>query len=62
MTRCAVLRSQFILAATFALFLAARPAAATIDYKISLAHPEKHAFQVVMRVPWTQTSVPSSAT
>ncbi|MGB9245839.1 MAG: PDZ domain-containing protein [Candidatus Acidiferrales bacterium] len=51
MTRCAVLRSQFILAATFALFLAARPAAATIDYKISLAHPEKHAFQVVMRVP-----------
>jgi predicted metalloprotease with PDZ domain len=51
MTRCAILRSRFIFAACFALFLAARPAAATIEYKISLAHPEKHAFQVVMRVP-----------
>ena len=51
MTRCAILRSRFIFAACFALFLAAQPAAATIDYKISLAHPEKHAFQVVMRVP-----------
>ena len=51
MTRCAVLRCQFILAACFALFLVARPAAATIEYKISLAHPEKHAFQIVMRVP-----------
>ncbi|MFY9729557.1 MAG: PDZ domain-containing protein [Candidatus Acidiferrales bacterium] len=51
MTRCAVLRCQFIFAACFALLLAARPAAATIDYKISLAHPEKHAFQIVMRVP-----------
>jgi predicted metalloprotease with PDZ domain len=51
MTRCAILRSRFIFAACFALFLAARPAAATIDYKISLAHPEKHAFQVAMRVP-----------
>jgi predicted metalloprotease with PDZ domain len=51
MTRCAILRSRFIFAACFALFLSARPAAATIEYKISLAHPEKHAFQVVMRVP-----------
>jgi predicted metalloprotease with PDZ domain len=51
MTRCAILRSRFILAACFALSLAARPAAATIEYKVSLAHPEKHAFQVVMRVP-----------
>jgi predicted metalloprotease with PDZ domain len=51
MTRCATLRSRFIFAASFALFLAVRPAAATIEYKISLAHPEKHAFQVVMRVP-----------
>ena len=51
MTRCAILRSRFILAACFALFLAARPAAATIDYKISLAHPEKHQFKVEMRVP-----------
>ena len=51
MTRCAILRCRFIFAACFALLLAARPAAATIEYKISLAHPEKHAFQVVMRVP-----------
>jgi predicted metalloprotease with PDZ domain len=51
MTCCAILRSRFIFAACFALFLAARPAAATIEYKVSLAHPEKHAFQVVMRVP-----------
>jgi len=51
MTRCAILRSRFILAVCFALFLAARPAAATIEYKISLAHPDKHAFQVAMRVP-----------
>ncbi len=33
------------------LFLAARPAAATIDYKVSLAHPEKHRFEVEMQVP-----------
>jgi predicted metalloprotease with PDZ domain len=33
------------------MFLTARPAAATIEYKISLAHPEKHLFQVQMRVP-----------
>lgn len=51
MTRCAILRCRFIFAACFALSLAVRPAAATIEYKISLAHPEKHAFQVVMRVP-----------
>ncbi len=51
MTRCAILRCRFIFAACFALLVAARPAVATIEYKISLAHPEKHAFQVVMRVP-----------
>jgi predicted metalloprotease with PDZ domain len=51
MTRSAILRSRFIFAACFAVFLAVRPAAATIDYKISLAHPEKHSFQVAMRVP-----------
>jgi predicted metalloprotease with PDZ domain len=28
-----------------------RPAAAAIDYKVSLAHPEKHRFEVVMHVP-----------
>ena len=51
MTRFAILRRRFLFAGCFALFLAARPAAATIEYKISLAHPEKHLFQVEMRVP-----------
>jgi predicted metalloprotease with PDZ domain len=51
MTRCAIVRSRFVFAACFALFLSARPAAATIDYKISLAHPERHSFRVQMRVP-----------
>ena len=51
MTRSVILRTRFIFAACFALFLSARPAAATIDYKVSLAHPEKHQFQVEMRVP-----------
>ena len=51
MTRCAILRSRFVFAACFALFIAARPAAATIEYKISLAHPEKHLFHIQMRVP-----------
>jgi predicted metalloprotease with PDZ domain len=53
MTRFAILRRRFLFAGCFALFLAARPAAATIEYKISLAHPEKHLFQVEMRVPVT---------
>jgi predicted metalloprotease with PDZ domain len=51
MTRSAILRRRFLFSGCFALFLAARPATATIDYKISLAHPEKHLFQVEMRVP-----------
>ena len=29
----------------------ARPAAATVEYKVSLAHPEKHRFQIEMKVP-----------
>jgi predicted metalloprotease with PDZ domain len=53
MTRFAILRRRFLFAGCFALFLAARAAAATIEYKISLAHPEKHLFQVEMRVPVT---------
>jgi predicted metalloprotease with PDZ domain len=51
MTRGAIIKSRFIFAVCFALFLAARPAAATIEYKISLSHPEKHLFHVQMRVP-----------
>ena len=51
MTRGAILKSRLIFAVCFALFLAARPAAATIEYKISLAHPERHLFHVQMRVP-----------
>jgi predicted metalloprotease with PDZ domain len=51
MTRFAILRRRFLFAGCFALFLAAGPAAATIEYKISLARPEKHLLQVEMRVP-----------
>ncbi len=32
-------------------FLLARPARATIDYTVSVAHPERHIFAVTMRVP-----------
>jgi predicted metalloprotease with PDZ domain len=34
-----------------ALLLAARPARATIDYAVSVAHPESHIFEVTMHVP-----------
>jgi predicted metalloprotease with PDZ domain len=51
MTRFAILRGRLRFVICLALFLAARPAAATIEYKISLAHPEKHLFQIHMRVP-----------
>jgi predicted metalloprotease with PDZ domain len=36
---------------TFAFLLAARPASATIHYKISLKSPEEHSFQVTMTIP-----------
>jgi len=35
----------------FVFLLAARPAAATIHYKISLKNPEEHCFQVTMTIP-----------
>ena len=35
----------------FVFLFAARPAAATIHYKISLKNPEKHSFQVTMTIP-----------
>ena len=38
-------------AAFAALLFAARPARATIDYSVSVAHPEKHVFGVTMSVP-----------
>jgi len=34
-----------------ALLFTARPARATIDYSVSVAHPEKHVLGVTMRVP-----------
>jgi predicted metalloprotease with PDZ domain len=34
-----------------ALLFAARPARATIDYSVSVAHPERHLFGVTMRMP-----------
>ena len=33
------------------LLFAARPARATIDYSVSVAHPERHLFGITMRVP-----------
>jgi predicted metalloprotease with PDZ domain len=38
-------------AALAVLSFAAGPARATIDYSVSVAHPEKHVFDVTMRVP-----------
>jgi predicted metalloprotease with PDZ domain len=38
-------------AALAALFFVSRPARATIDYSVSVAHPERHLFNVTMRVP-----------
>ena len=38
-------------AAIAVLLFAARPAHATIEYSVSVAHPEKHLFSVTMRVP-----------
>jgi predicted metalloprotease with PDZ domain len=35
----------------FAALFFARPAHATIDYTVSIAHPERHVFSVTMRVP-----------
>lgn len=35
----------------FIFFLGARPASATIEYKISLKNPEQHCFQVTMTIP-----------
>jgi predicted metalloprotease with PDZ domain len=49
MIRCA--RNWKRAAALVALLFAARPARATIDYSISVAHPERHLFGVTMRVP-----------
>jgi predicted metalloprotease with PDZ domain len=39
------------IAALAVLLFAARPARATIDYSVSVAHPEKHIFGVTMSVP-----------
>jgi predicted metalloprotease with PDZ domain len=41
-------RYEWLLAATL---FAAQPAAARIDYAISIAHPDRHIFQVTMQVP-----------
>jgi len=37
--------------AVFAALFFARPAHATIDYTVSIAHPERHIFDVTMRIP-----------
>jgi predicted metalloprotease with PDZ domain len=47
--RIASRRIALLLPLAFA--FAVRPAAASIDYKVSLAHPEKHRFEIAMHVP-----------
>jgi predicted metalloprotease with PDZ domain len=49
MIRC--LRNWKQGAALAALLFAARPARATIEYSVSVAHPDKHLFGVTMRIP-----------
>src|SRR6266850_1644680 len=49
MIRC--VRNWKRAAALVALLFAARPARATIEYSVSVAHPEKHLFGVTMRIP-----------
>jgi predicted metalloprotease with PDZ domain len=44
-------RSWYRIAALAALLFVARPARATIDYAVSVAHPERHVFNVTMRIP-----------
>ncbi|MGH9684498.1 MAG: M61 family metallopeptidase [Candidatus Acidiferrales bacterium] len=46
----------FAVLVLFTLF-AARPAAATIRYRISLAHPERHLFRVEMSVPNAESGI-----
>jgi predicted metalloprotease with PDZ domain len=49
MIRCG--RAGFWIGALAALLLVALPARATVDYAISVAHPERHVFGVTMRIP-----------
>jgi hypothetical protein len=51
MKRRMVRRRHVLFIVSFGLFFAVGTADASINYKISLAHPEKHQFQVEMRVP-----------
>jgi predicted metalloprotease with PDZ domain len=51
MTRFTNLMRHVASLSLLVLFFAARPAAATIEYKVSLAHPERHRFQIEMQVP-----------
>ncbi|HET6143700.1 MAG TPA: PDZ domain-containing protein [Candidatus Acidoferrales bacterium] len=45
------LRAWPVAAILVALFYFASPARATIDYTVSLAHPDRHVFGVTMRIP-----------
>ncbi len=45
------LRGWPFVAIVAAIFYCAAPARATIDYTVSLSHPEKHIFGVTMRIP-----------
>ena len=51
MTFCRPRRSLAYLLLLFSATLLARPAHATIKYRVSLAHPEEHLFHVTMTIP-----------
>ena len=50
-TTPALRRAGFLLAVALFLLSTARPASATIQYRVSLANPDQHLFQVTMTVP-----------
>ena len=55
MTRLRIRRRHVLFILSFGLFVAAGTADATIKYRVSLAHPEKHRFQIEMWVPVSPT-------
>jgi len=49
--------ARCLLAPLFFLLLVAAPVRGTIEYQVSLAHPEQHLFHVTMRIPGVHRSV-----
>ena len=51
------MRKWHLAAALAVLFFAAQPARATINYEVSIAHPERHVFGVTIRIPSVHDAV-----